>query len=671
MRKKSGLHKKWKARAAALLLTCALALTGCGKEQTMTGEKTGSIFDLFADGEDPFAEAKTGTEAHTGDRTEELPTLEPVTEDTQAPSTEDSTSSTETEEVTYATAENQELNDLFFEYFKDTVTANSLNYRDYIRYPGSFGVYPPEELTLGEIGITKDNEEEAKKELKDLIGKLEAFEVSTLTEQQAFDRDYLVDYLSGRLVAVDNYQLETSFSPMRGLQSDLPVLFTDFRFDNKDDVDLYISLFGIVPDYVHKLLEAEQERVDAGYGSEDCVLDQLISQCDAVLTPSLDDHFMIESFDETISELDFLTETEKEEYRKKNREAVEKYLIPTYEEMKKTFQSWKGKGQVKGGLCNFGQEGKDLYAYLLRNNTGSSRTPQEMYDYLIQKQTELEQKIYMFYFTNPDAVEDFMENEETIFDYLNERPVREIEDSLIQNVMEDYPEMDPVHYEVSYLNKAQEKMMETTGAYYSIPAMDDPDGSQIRVNGGNLHNLWETLAHEGYPGHMYQVTYYSRTNPQLFRRACILKNLGYVEGWAVYAAYHSLKYCDYNGSSYAEQFAELSQIEMELSYLHYGVVDLGIHHLGWTVDDVRNYLTQNKLDGSAAEELYATIVRDPSVYLSYSMGYYEMAEMRAYAEEQLGSKFNVVEYHKAVLDAGPCHYSQLKQRVDKYIKEHK
>ena len=65
------------------------------------------------------------------------------------------------------------------------------------------------------------------------------------------------------------------------------------------------------------------------------------------------------------------------------------------------------------------------------------------------------------------------------------------------------------------------------------------------------------------------------------------------------------------------------------------------------------------------------VIGDPGVYLSYTTGYYEMEELRNYAEEELGSKFDPKEYHKAILTCGPCQFENLKTIVDRYIEENR
>ncbi len=664
--------KRIRRKGTALILTLAMALTagGCGTKEEMTGERVSSIFDLFTDDSiDPFADAVTpGTEDNTGgDHTVDLPTIEGTTENTE--STEATEQATTEAEHVFASVENEELNDLFFEYFKESVTGSSFVYHDYIRDPDSFGIPEPEEFSLGETVTSAASYEEDKKHLEDWITRLEAIDPSTMTEEQYFDYDYLLDNLVTSRVALDNYKLSSSFSIMNGLQSGIPTIFTDYVLENKKDVENYIGYLNLIADYVHAELLVEQEKIDEGYGPSDTILDQMISQCDDCLAGNIDDHFMVCSFDDSLAELDFLTEDEKKEYSRQNKEAVEKSFLPAYEDMKSYFQSWKGKGKVEGGLCNYGEGGKDLYLYLLREYTGSDKTPQEMIDYLEKKYDEGMMEMAAIYQRNPEAYYYFQDNIETLYDYLKDKSAEEMIRYLVDTTMEEYPKMDEIVFKASYMHKSLEEVNKNTLAYYVPPALDDPDGSLIRVNGRNTSGYWETLSHEGCPGHMYQIIYYRRTDPRPFR--IMASELGYMEGWAVYSSYNSMDYCDLNGYEYAADVIALDKLNSQLGYLYYGICDLGVNYKGWTLTDMKNYLTTNGLNADGAQEIYDIMVSNPGVYLSYSMGYYEMQDMRTYAENALGSKFDPVEYHRAVLDAGPCKYSQLKTRVDKYIEETK
>ncbi len=643
-------RKKGKRIAVFLSLAFVLSMGGCGKSaENDQRPRIESVFDLFNDVVEPDTSVTANTEQSTGGGDE---IVDPPAIDTNK----------------YASTESEEFNKLCDDYFKEAVTSNSSSYRDYIYDPKNFpGVEAPKEVTMGDHSTTAATLEEDKKDLEKWITRLEAIDVNTLTEQQRFDYDYMMDGLVSSRVACENINIGSPFSPMRGLQANIPPMFTDYIFRSKEDVQLYLDLMALIPDYVEGELKAQEEYNENGYAVEDCILEKMIQQCDDFLNVT-GEHFMITDFNERIQGLNELTDAEREEFKKKNKELVEGALIPTYENMKKRFTSWKGKNKVKGGLCNYEDHGKEIYAYVVREYTGSSKTPSELITYLETKLAECKSEVQTIYLSNPSAYKEYESKKDTLFDYLS-MDAGELESYLIKNVMSDYPDIGNLQFRALYFSKSMETIRENSLAYYMIPAIDDKDDNLIRVNGKNKSDMWVILAHEGCPGHMYQTNYYRKTNPRNFRLLGL--ELGYVEGWAVYASYDSLKYCDFNGSSFARELATLVAAEEKMGYTYYGLVDLGVNYQGWTVEDVGTFLTTMGLNASAAQEMYTIVVGDPGLYLSYSVGYYEMADMRAYAEQELGDKFSAVEYHKAVLDAGPCKYDQLKKKVDKYILEHK
>jgi uncharacterized protein (DUF885 family) len=235
--------------------------------------------------------------------------------------------------------------------------------------------------------------------------------------------------------------------------------------------------------------------------------------------------------------------------------------------------------------------------------------------------------------------------------------------------MDDFPDMDKINYKVRYLSKPLETIMDGVLAYYMSPPIDDKENNLIYVNGAHPTDMWVTLAHEGCPGHMYQNTYFQSTNPSPVR--AIQSNLGYMEGWAVYSSYSTVDKCDFGGSEYAQTLAKLSLINTELGYMLYGRIDMGVNYEGWTKEDVKDYLLKSGYSADQVDDVYTTIIGDPGVYLSYTVSFYEMEELRQYAENELGTKFDAKEYHKAILSCGPCQFPNLKTVVDEYISENR
>lgn len=644
-------------RLMAFMLVAALAVSavGCGKEERDTRLRARSIFEFFddePDTEDPWSTESTEkpVEPGTGDVVVDPPVIDPPAVDPNP----------------YSDTESEALNQLFDEYFKEAVTGDSATYRDYIRDGKNFGIEPPSTVTLGEGDYSEEGFAKEKKELEDWIARFEALDVNTFTEQQRFDYDYVLDSLKNGLVPYENIYIGGPFGPMRGIQGNLPTYFTDWIYESKEDIQLCIDIMKQYPPEVDKALAFEKIRVEKGYGYEDCIIDKILEQCDEFLNQT-GENFLITIFNEEMDKFQGITDAEREDFKKQYADAVTKDLTPMYQRIRDTFAGFKGKNQVKGGLCNYGDDGARIYAALVRDFSGSDKTPEEMIRYLEQRMSDIKTRMTTMYIMNPEAYKYYEDNSRTLFDYLSSKSAREMEDYLIDHVMSEYPDIGEINYNVLYFSKSMEKLKENSLAYYTIPQIDDTNNNLIRVNGAHKDDMWITLAHEGCPGHMYQTNYYRKTNPNPVR--CMGLELGYVEGWAVYASYESLKYCDFNGSEYADELRELVKMENVYAYALHGRIDLGIHAEGWTVEDVRSYLSQQGMNATAADGLYTLLAGDPGVYLSYSVSYLEMQDLRDYAEEELGEKFDVVKYHKAVLDAGPCKFEQLKKRVDKYILE--
>lgn len=100
-------------------------------------------------------------------------------------------------------------------------------------------------------------------------------------------------------------------------------------------------------------------------------------------------------------------------------------------------------------------------------------------------------------------------------------------------------------------------------------------------------------------------------------------------------------------------------------------MNLGINYEGWKVEDLQDYLNNigSPIDAQSLYDTFCTM--DCGVILSYGQGYNEMMDIHKYAEKKLGPNYDVKEFNKVILEAGPCYYWDLKFKVDEYIAEHK
>lgn len=561
-----------------------------------------------------------------------------------------------------ALKEQQEFEQYLDDYFKDVVTDDTLTYNYTIRDGADYGLEEPE-VTLGDPGMTAEEIGQDKEEFEGWVKKLDAIDRSCLTEDQKLTYDVLDEYFEVSAGIFDNVYLYEPFSPMRGLQANIATNFTDYRFDDKGDVERYIELLGQIPDYFAEYLDFEQEKSEKGYFMSDAVCDKVISQCKDFVADK-ENHFMVTTFNDNIDALDFLTDEEKAEYKEANKQAVVNSLLPAFENVAAVLSGLKGTGTNDGGICNY-DGGKEYYEYLLKNFAGTAKSPEEVIDMLDTELQKLMVSLYQYYLGNQAAYEYFAANYDSIFAETDQMTASEMVDKMMETASEHYPDAGTINYKAEALDKNLETIMDDVLAYYMAPAIDDPDNNLIRVNGLHTDGMWTTLAHEGYPGHMLQNAYYMSTDPEPVRT--LMNFLGYKEGWAMYACYDSLYYYEYEEPEYGDTIAALYQLNDEMSYLMMGRVDLGINYGGWTLQDTADYLTKNGMDGSAAQELYTTMVGDPAVYQSYSTGYYEMKELRDYAEEKMGDDFDLKTFNTIILETGPCQFDILKEQVDKKL----
>lgn len=577
----------------------------------------------------------------------------------------DTTENTERAQESFsedALKEQQEFEQYLDDYFKDVVTDDTLTYNYTIKDGADYGLEEPE-VTLGDPGMTAEEIGQDKEEFEGWVKKLDAIDRSCLTEDQKLTYDVLDEYFEVSAGIFDNVYLYEPFSPMRGLQANIATNFTDYRFDDKGDVERYIELLGQIPDYFAEYLDFEQEKSEKGYFMSDAVCDKVISQCKDFVADK-ENHFMVTTFNDNIDALDFLTDEEKAEYKEANKQAVENSLLPAFENVAAVLSGLKGTGTNDGGICNY-DGGKEYYEYLLKNFAGTAKSPEEVIDMLDTELQKLMVSLYQYYLGNQAAYEYFAANYDSMFAETDQMTASEMVDKMMETASEHYPDAGTINYKAEALDKNLETIMDDVLAYYMAPAIDDPDNNLIRVNGLHTDGMWTTLAHEGYPGHMLQNAYYMSTDPEPVRT--LMNFLGYKEGWAMYACYDSLYYYEYEEPEYGDTIAALYQLNDEMSYLMMGRVDLGINYEGWTLQDTADYLTKNGMDGSAAQELYTTMVGDPAVYQSYSTGYYEMKELRDYAEEKMGDDFDLKTFNTIILKTGPCQFDILKEQVDKKL----
>lgn len=542
--------------------------------------------------------------------------------------------------------------DFLEQVFIQEVQSDSITLNYTLTQPEKYGIadFQP---TLGDYSQASMKESCAVLEnYKETLKKFPYKELS-YTQQTAYD--VLMEYFDTALSAGNLSLYSEVLGPTTGIQAQLPVLLSEYHFNDKEDIEHYLSLLSCVEDYFSQIISFEKEKSAAGLFMSRHTADQIIKQC-RLFIAAKEDNAMIEVFNDRMDSLSFVSAAEKSAYKDMNREKVLKEVIPAYKLLIKGLKKLKDTGVNENGLCYF-PEGKEYYEYIIRYNLGTDKSIDEIRDGLEKTIDENIMNIQTMVSADPGLIEKVSS---TVFPMTD--PV-EILEYLKEDINDIYPSIKPVDYTVKYVHKSLEEHL--SPAFYLTPPIDNFEDNSIYINGHSAYDLstiFTTLAHEGYPGHLYQTVYYSQQNPYPIRD--LYGCGGYSEGWATYVEFDS-----YERAGLDEALAKLLKYNKIATFCMYSVIDLGVNYYGWTLKDTEKYLTKFGItQNEIIDKIHYAMIEEPGNYLKYSGGYVEIMELRKKAEKKLGDSFDLKAFHKFFLDFGPAPFKVIGKHLDKWIK---
>ncbi len=575
---------------------------------------------------------------------------------TTAPDAPDSTPDTNSEE---AKAEQEKFDAFLDDLFLNEISLDTLTLHYTVADPSAYGLENAEPRW-------EADEEDDRYPAEKILELLNGYNYDLLTDNQKTDYKVLKSYIELTLKFDDDKfeYLSTSFDGNSGIQSAIATNLSEYDFLREKDITDFIALVNLLPDYIDEALEGEKERVEKGYGMVDEVIDLVIEQAEQI-SKSEGELYLIGVVREKINALDFIDDAKKADYMEQIKTAINDKMVPAFAKIVDTFETFKGKATNEFGLCGF-ENGKEYYELLAQYASSTSMTCEEMISALEKDSENLISLLRKYYVA--ELYSAFASGKADI----DLTDPNEILDFLRSKIGTDFPEISGDSYEIDYLSDEMEVIMSGVVAYYVTPQVDSYLHGKMKINGANIGTTgYSTLAHEGYPGHMYQHVYWYSTNPSKIRT--MLSFLGYTEGWAVYAGNQSYSLYDYKGYS-ASEATKLVNYNVINERLNWNVscrIELGIHYEGWTIGELKAYLDTNGYSVTDVESLYYSIVSSPATYLSYYIGYMKLESAKSLAKAMLGSKFSLKEFHKVVLDLGPCPMEMVEEAVDKYISDNK
>lgn len=530
--------------------------------------------------------------------------------------------------------------ELFQEMMSEDYTTLHFSLRDYQKY----GIEKPE-VNIGDASW--DEYEDSVEDCDEYLKKLQSFDYDSLSETEQKDYRTIAFYLE-RNKELNSYPyFDWAFNSAEGVIDNLLTTFTEFVFYEKEDIDDYLTTLASVPAYLDQCLENTKKQATEGYFLTDAMLKETEDAIEKFVDKK-DDNELIKIFDENIDAFDGLSAEEKEAYKKKNQEIVLNAYIPSYEKVAEELQKLKGARKADYNVSSL-DGGSEYYAALARYKTSIDADVETILDICTQYIEKSVDELY-------DIMQNHSEVTEETLDFDSAEDVL----SYLEGHLDAFPALDKVYYNVQYLDPSVAN--DSIVAYYLSPPVDDMRDNVIKINGDNVSDvidLYTTLAHEGFPGHLYQTNYYIQQQPSLLRTQ--LTMMGYQEGWGMFAEGQAL-----HVSGLSEYASEYQKINIELNYVLSAAVDLGVNGLGWSTKDVSKYLDNLDLNSSIAKDLYDFATLQPGTILPYGVGVAMFELLENKAKNALGNDFDQKAFNEVLLNDGNRPFEVVEDDVNVY-----
>ena len=535
--------------------------------------------------------------------------------------------------------------------FREEMKSNTMNLHFTLKDPKAAGI-DSYEITLG--SLSGDSPHNQARQLKKLSEELKKYSHRSLKGKDRLTCRLLSDYISRQqnLAAYPYY--DEPLTPSGGVTSQLPVLLAEYTFRNTRDIKDYLGLLSQMDTYFLGILDYEQKKADAGLFMSDEACLKVIEGCE-VFTEHPDDNFLIDTFSNRLNAMDGLTDTQKNAYLKQHSKVLSDHVIPAYSQMIKGLTMLLGRGHNNWGLCNF-PEGKAYYEAVVSADTGCDDSVEDLFSQITKARREDLMFCQNLLEKNPKLASQSPKPDAAL------KEENAMISRLQKEILTDFPAPPQTDVEICHVDPALSEYL--APAFYITAPIDDISHNRIYINDAKNDTdiyYFTTLAHEGYPGHLYQTICTSSYGaPEVLS---LLNYPGYTEGWATYTEMQAFYYAGLD-----PDLASLLQHNQAATLSLYATADIGIHYFGWEKEKNAAFWSEYGVDDTATvKRITDLILEEPGNYLKYYVGYLKFRQMR----EQLAlenKSFSVSAFHEAILRTGPSPFSVLEETVRDQLK---
>lgn len=497
--------------------------------------------------------------------------------------------------------------------------------------------------------------EDYKKYNEEVLAKLSAldeYDYEQLNEDQKIVYDLLSKQTEDNGIDEETMYYLTSnyFDVNSGIQAQLMMSLWNYEFKNQKSLDSFLAVLNDAPSTFKKYVELEQTRQEKGFGMSQTYMDDVLKAFHVINTT--DQSYVLDSVYEKVDQLDFISAAEKETYKETVKKAFDEQFLPAFVQTEADLSAITITKEGEGELSSY-TSGKEYYEDIVSEAAAVS-TIEEYDKFLNQAESKITARLYKVVAAYPEINQYLMDSEKLSeamknLHYTDYQSVDEVIPYLENEVAsgKDFPKIKDLDYQMNVVPPAMKDTFQASAAYF-LSAFDDTSGNDehMILNGEFKQDNFTTIAHESFPGHMYQHNYFKTVDHNILRD--LLSSSTYSEGWATYI---EDKACDY---SEEPGLCHLNNINSQLTYLYILKLDKQIHYDGISKEEVLTSFAQDfGLEGEDAEDQYKQLLENPAIFTNYYVGYYRILDLKEQAEKSWGSEFNDYKFNETILNLGP------------------
>jgi uncharacterized protein (DUF885 family) len=500
------------------------------------------------------------------------------------------------------------------------------------------------------------------------LAELAKFDRSKLDPQQRTSAAVIEWSLKGIVAAEPFSDYNYVFNQFQGLHVNIVNFMTQSHpIRNKRDVENYLARLALVAGQIDEGVAQAKDAATRGFLMPDFITKSALGQFDRFLAGTPRENRFVASLDERAAKLKDVTAEERAAFVAAAEKITTDSIIPAFRRAQALLQAQlplttdhAGVGWLPGG--------DQAYANALRRSTTTDMTAEQIHALGLSEVARIEQQMDG-YFRQLGYTEGSMKErmEKLEADHQpKEADPREALLARFETILRDAEQRAKLVFDLTpkapVVVKREPPFTEkTAAAHYTGPAKD---GSRPGIFWAPLPGpkfeiaTMRTLVyHEGVPGHHFQIALQRETDslPRFRRDGVFGGGSAYAEGWALYAEQLAAENNWYGD----DIIGRLGQLHDELFRARRLVVDTGLHAMKWTRQQAIDY-------GIPASEVERYVVW-PGQACSYKIGQLKILALRAKAQQALGAKFSIKEFHNLVLQTGNVPLAVLEQVVDGWV----